>query len=94
MAKVTPIRGADPKVVPMAGLHQVQAQHICRAITKAIAECTEGDPRDHGFVLIMVTNEGSPAPDGSSRVTVASASTFPSDVSQRIISDWLFKNRN
>ena len=78
---------------PKPGLTSEQGRFLCGVIESAFESCTEDDPRDHSFVLLVVTRETIDK-DGNDMVGVSVLSPWPKETVQAVVSDWLYRSRH
>jgi len=79
-----------PKL-PKPGLSAEQGRFLCSVVETALED--PNDPREHGFVLLVVTRETYDR-DGNDLVGVSVLSPWPKEMVQEIVSDWLHRNRH
>lgn len=76
---------------PKPGLTAERGHYLCGVVEAALDD--PSDPRDHSFVLLVVTRETTDR-DGNDLVGVSVLSPWPKEIVQEVVSDWLHRNRH
>jgi len=76
---------------PKHGLTSEKGRFLCNVIETALED--PADPRDHSFVLLVVTRETIDK-NGDDVVGVSVLSPWPKETVQAVVSDWLYRSRH
>ena len=76
---------------PKPGLTSEKGRFLCSVVEAALED--PSDPREHSFVLLVVTRETIDK-NGDDVVGVSVLSPWPKETVQAVVSDWLYRSRH